>query len=123
MRLPSVTATSRAPQYSRTFTHVRLRRRYIDEMVAANAMVMALYRLCGSGQVDTQVLAELSDQKELANIDPADTNLKEISYIPELQMLVVEFDAVISESWSKSVNWTLTLAIFVSVITVSAMVS
>ena len=47
-----------------------LRRRYMDEVVAAQAMFLALEKACKEGHVDTHVLAELSGQSELQSIAP-----------------------------------------------------
>lgn len=53
-------------------------RRYYDEVIAFEGVIMALERACRNGRVDTPVLAEMTGQIELASIDPRDTSLTSI---------------------------------------------
>lgn len=88
-----------------------LRRRYINEVVAGEAMLLALQRACRGGLVDTSVLAELSGPSELLDIDSQDTSIISINYDPILNQLTIVFDAKIDESWTQMVNWTLTFVV------------
>lgn len=65
----------------------------LGEVVAANAMTFALGGACNRGYVDTAVLAELSGQIELLEIDSEATSIHSITYLPAESQLTIAFEA------------------------------
>jgi len=86
------------------------RRRYLDEVVAAEVMLSPLKRACSQGKVDTQALAELSSEWELLKIQPENTIIEHVDYNVMLNQLTFTFDAIIDKWFWETADTSLIVA-------------
>ena len=73
-------------------------RHYLDEVIAAEAMINSSSSMCVQGHINTKVLAELTGQGDLELIDPSTTVVNEIHYVQSDHFSYVNFEAVIDLS-------------------------